>query len=86
MNESNIVEEYEYFNPENDEVDFILDKVITDCWRKFFHIFDYRCVYDIKTTDITNNEKIISNVSHDSLQYKSEVFGLKNQKYKLYWT
>ena len=31
MNESNIVKEHEFINPETDEVDYILHKVMKDC-------------------------------------------------------
>ena len=37
INEKAIVEEYEFIKPEFDEVDYLLDKVIKDCKKNFFH-------------------------------------------------
>ena len=67
-----------------DEVDYLLGKVNKICKKKFFHTFKYRCVYDIKITNITNNEKVILNISHDCLEFNSEYYGLneKNQECK----
>ena len=31
MNESNIVKEYEFFKPEKDEVEYLLQKLVKDC-------------------------------------------------------
>ena len=80
MKESNIVKEYEFNKPEIDEVDYLLDKVIKDCKKKIFHSFKYRCVYDNKITNITNNKKVILYISHDCLEFKSDHYGLKKSK------
>ena len=45
-----VVVEYEIIKSEIDEIDFIFDNFIKDCRDKFFHTFEYRCVYDIKFT------------------------------------
>ena len=74
MNESNIVKEYEYMKPEIDKVDYLLDKVIKDSEKKLFHTFKYRCVSDIKITNITKNEKVILNFNHNCLELKSEYY------------
>ena len=50
LNQSTIVKEYEFTKPENDEVDYLLDKVIEDCRKNFLHTFECRCVYVIKFT------------------------------------
>ena len=42
MNENNILKQHEFIKPEIDEVDFLLDKVIKDCKKKFFHTFKYK--------------------------------------------
>ena len=72
LEESFIVKEYEFVEPEIDEVDYLLDKVVKECRRKCFQSFKYRCVYDFKFTNTTNNERNILNISHDCLEYKSE--------------
>ena len=84
MNERNIVQEYEFFKPEIDEIAYLLVKVLKDCKKKFFHTYIYRCVYDNNFTNKTNNEKVILNISHDCLEIKSEYYELnkKNQNSK----
>ena len=82
MIEIDIVKDYDFIKPEIDEVDYLLDKVIKDCRKNYFHTFKYRCVYDIKFTDITNNEKVILNISHDCLELESKFYGL-NKKIKI---
>ena len=71
-----------YTKPEVDVVDYLLDKIIKECKNKFFHLFIYRYVYDIKFTNIIIIEKVILITSHDCLQFKSEHYGLseKNQR------
>ena len=51
--------EYEVIKPKVDEEDYVLDDVFKDFGKEFFHFFEYRCVYDIKFTNIANNEKVI---------------------------
>ena len=58
MNEIGIVKAYVFIKPEIDEVDYLIDKVIKDCKKEFFHTFKYRCGYDIKLTNLTK-EKLI---------------------------
>ena len=36
----------------------MIDKCFRDCYNNYFHNFKYRCIYDIKHTNITNNETI----------------------------
>ena len=76
LNESTFVKEYEKIEPENDEVDYILDKVIRDCRNNFFHTIEYRCVYDFKITNISNNDEVILTISHDYMNCKPEYYGL----------
>ena len=59
-----VVEEYEITEPQIDEIDWRLDNVIKDCSIKFIHIFEYRCVYDIKFTNNKNIEKVNSTITH----------------------
>ena len=71
-NEIHFGKEYEFITPEKDEEDDLLDEVNKGCIKKFFHTFKYRCVYDIKITNTTNNEKVILNISHYCLEFKTE--------------
>ena len=53
-----VVEEYEYCTPEIGEVIYILNDTIEDCRKKYFHSFEYRCIYDIKFTNMENIEEV----------------------------
>ena len=61
MNENAIVIDYEFNKQQIDEVNYPLDKVIEGCRKKYFHTYKYRCVYDIKFPNVTNNERVILN-------------------------
>ena len=74
INGNAIVKEHEFTHPENDEVDYLPDKVIEDC--KKIHTFKYRCVYNFEFTNITNNVKDILNIGHDCLEFKPKDNGL----------
>ena len=52
-----LVKEYNFVNPLIQKIDSLIDNSIKDCQKIFFHIFKYRLVYDIKFTNISNNEK-----------------------------
>ena len=40
MNENNVVKENEFINPDIDEVDYLLEKIIKDCRDKYFPSFE----------------------------------------------
>ena len=69
MNENELyfVKEYKFDNPIITEIDSIKDKCVRDYHISFFHKFKYECIYDIKFTDITNNEIINLTISGKSL-------------------
>ena len=66
-NELYVVKEYIFDNPLITKIDSIIDNCYRDCHNKFFHIFKYVCIYDIKLTNITNNEIINITISDESL-------------------
>ena len=66
-NELNVVKEYEFYNPSIHKIDSIIDGCYRDCHNKYFHTFRYVCMYDIKLTNITNNEIINITISDESL-------------------
>ena len=45
-----VVKEYEFDKKDIHEIDYLLDDVIKDCRRKYFHTFEYKLVYDINFT------------------------------------
>ena len=55
-NELYVAKEYQFDNPIITELDSIIDKCFRDCHNSYFHNFKYECIYDIKLTNITNNE------------------------------
>ena len=81
MNESTIVEEDGLIEPENDEVDYLLDQFIEDCRNNTFQTFEYRCVYDIKLRNLKNIEEVILTINHECMKLKSEYYRL-NKKIK----
>ena len=62
MKQSTFVKNYEFNNPDFDEVDYLLEGVIKILEKKF-HSFEYRCDYDIKVTNITTNEEDILTIT-----------------------
>ena len=66
-NESYVVNEYKFDNPFVTEIDSIIYKCFRDCHNKYFHIYKYRCINDIKHKNITSKEKNNSTISHKSM-------------------
>ena len=48
-------------------MDYIIDGCDRDCHNKYFHTFKYVCIYDIKLTNITNNEIFSISTSDESM-------------------
>ena len=55
-NELYVVKEYKFCNPITTEIDSSIDKCFRDCHNSCFHTFEYEWIYDIKLTNINNNE------------------------------
>ena len=55
-NQLTIVKGYEFDKPVIHKTDSLIDKCIRDCYNKYFHTFEYKCVYDIELTNVGNNE------------------------------
>ena len=62
-NQLTIVKEYEFDNPLIQKIDSIIDNSIRDCHNKYFYTFDHICEYDLKFTNITNNETVNFTIS-----------------------
>ena len=66
-NELYVVKEYKFDNPLFHKVDSIIDGCYRNCYKKYFYTFKYVCIYDIKLTNITNNEIIDITISGESM-------------------
>ena len=53
-----VVKEYEFENPLFQNINSIIDKCGRDCHYKYFHTFEYECVYNLTFTKIINNETV----------------------------
>ena len=80
-NELFVVKEYEFDKTDIHKTDYILDDVIKDCRKKYFHSFEYRIIYDLCFKNISNNEEVNFAVTHRSMEFKTEFYGL-NKKIK----
>ena len=72
-------QKYEFNNPDIDEVNYILIILLRIVEKNYFHSFDYRCVYDIKLTNFTNNEEVILTFSIGYMEFKSQFYGLSKK-------
>ena len=68
MNENGfyVVKAYNFDNPLNTDIYSKIDKCFRDYYKNYFHNFKYECIYDIKLTNITNNETINLTISDKS--------------------
>ena len=80
-NQLTIVKEYEFDKPDIHESDCLLDDYFKDCRNKYFHTFEYRLVYDINFTNISNNEEVNFTITHRAIKVKTKFYGL-NEKIK----
>ena len=62
-NELYVVKEYKFYNPITTEIDSMIEKCFRDSHKIYFHNFKYESIYDIKLTNITNNEMIKLTIS-----------------------
>ena len=76
-----VVKECKFDKKDIHEIDYILDDVIKDCRKKYFHSFEYRIIYDLCFKIISNNEEVNFAVTHRSMEFKTEFYGL-NKKIK----
>ena len=73
-NQLTIVKEYQFDKPLIQKIDCLNDDCIRDCYNKYFHTFDHKCVYENFLTNITKNEIIIITISGKSMN----LYELKN--------
>ena len=81
-NQVTIVEEDELDKPDNHEIEYLLDDNIKVCKNQCFHTFEYRLVYDIHFTSISNTAEVNFTITFNFLELETEFNGLnlKNQK------
>ena len=78
-NELTVIKEFEFDKIDINEIDYILDDVIKDCRNKYFHTFKYKLVYDLKFIKISNHEEVNFLITHKSLEFKTEIYGLSKK-------
>ena len=71
-----VVKEYEIDTKHIHEIDYLLDDVIKHCRKNYFHTFEYKLVYDINFTNISNNEEVNLKITHKLMEFKTEFYGL----------
>ena len=76
-----VVKEYKFGKTDIHEIDCLLDDFIKDSIRNYFHTCEYKIVYDINFTNISNNEEVNLIITHKSMEFKTEFYGL-NKKIK----
>ena len=64
-NELFVVKEYIFDNPSIQKVDSLIDNSMRDCHNKDFHTFDHICEYDLKFTNIPNNQSVNFTISDE---------------------
>ena len=82
LKESTVVEESNFNKPDLLEIEYLFDDIIRNCRNKYFHTFEYRLVYDVKFTNISSNEEVSFTITHRSLEFKTEIYGLNKKKRK----
>ena len=62
-----IVKGYKFDKPLIHKIDSITDNCFRDCHKKFLHMFDLICEYNINLTNISNNERINLTISDKNM-------------------
>ena len=65
--ELTVVKEYEIKNPPIQNIDSIINECYKGCHHKYFHTFEYVCVYDLNFTNDNNNESVNFTISGKNL-------------------
>ena len=74
-----VVKEYKFNKKDIHEIDYILKDVIKDCRINYFHTFEYKLVYNINFTNISNNEEVNFIITHKSNEFKTEFYSLNKK-------
>ena len=77
---SAVVEEYESITPDINETDSIFDNCARDCYKKYYHTFETRCIDDF---EMTNDDFISGKISDKKLFIARQKLFIFNQVNKL---
>ena len=80
-NKLTVVKEYEFDKTDIHEIEYLLDNDIKHFRKNYFHTFEYKISYDLSFKKISNNEEVNFTVTHKSMEFKTEIYGL-NKKIK----
>ena len=83
-NESYVAKEHKFDNPLITDTGFITNSCFKDCHNNSFHNFNYECIYDIKLTNITDNELKTLTISGKSMKLFDLNKKLKVARQKLF--
>ena len=79
LNESTVVKEYDFIKSDIHKIDHLLDDLFKNCRNKYFHTFEYRLVCDIKFTNVSDNEEVSFTITHRSMDFKTDFYGLNKK-------
>ena len=79
MNKSTVVKEHDFIKPDIHEVDCLLEGINKDCINKYFHTIESRQIYDIKFTNTCDNEEVNLTITHRSMEFQTEFYGLNKK-------
>ena len=82
LNQSTVVKEYEFIKTAIDELDYVLENVNKTLRKRCFHTFEYTLDSDNKLTKTSTHENVNITITHRSIEYKNDFWGLskKNQQ------
>ena len=66
-NQVTVAKEYDFKKPLVHKIDSIFDKCYRDGHNKYFHTFEFKCVYNIELTNTGNNEIVDLEISDKSM-------------------
>ena len=81
LNESTVVKEYDFIQPDIYEIDYLLEYIFKNCRNMYSQTFEYKFVYNIKFTNVSNNKEVNFTITHRSTEFKTEFYGW-NKKIK----
>ena len=59
--------ENDFLKPLIQKIDSLIDNSIRDCHNKYLHTIDHICEFDLKFTNISNNETVNFTISDKSM-------------------
>ena len=82
MKEYSYLNEYEFFNPNIHEINYLVNRADGNCQDKCFHWFVYKCVFNIKFINATKDKEVIFQVTPRYGEYmviESDELDVKNK-------